>query len=88
MRGGTSNRTYGKHKNLYISLFLLTIFGPVLLRSPVIVYDIYLGHGSREEGTAEGGATTFNGRAMSDRCVTTLGAGVTVDTQRWRIAAH
>ena len=30
------NRTYGTHKNLYISLFLLAIFGPYLLWSPVV----------------------------------------------------
>ena len=38
LRGTKVNRTYGTHKNLYISLFLLTIFGPTryLLFSPVI----------------------------------------------------
>ena len=30
LRGTLVNRTYGLHKNLYISLFLLTIFGPVI----------------------------------------------------------
>ena len=29
LRGIIVNRTYGKYKNLYISLFLPTIFGPV-----------------------------------------------------------
>ena len=29
LRGTLLNRTYGLYKNLYISLFLLTIFGPV-----------------------------------------------------------
>ena len=29
LRGTIVNRTYGTHKNLNISLFLLTIFGPV-----------------------------------------------------------
>ena len=33
--GGTIvNRTYGTYKNLYISLFLLTIFGPIYYRPP------------------------------------------------------
>ena len=29
LRGTIVNRTYGTHKDLYIALFLLTIFGPV-----------------------------------------------------------
>ena len=29
LRGAILNRTYGTHKNLYISLFCLTIFGPI-----------------------------------------------------------
>ena len=29
LRGTIVNRTYGTHKNLYVSPFLLTIFGPV-----------------------------------------------------------
>ena len=29
LRGTIVNRTYCRHKNLYISLFLLTIFGPI-----------------------------------------------------------
>ena len=29
LRGTIINRTYGSHKNLYIPLFLLTIFGPI-----------------------------------------------------------
>ena len=29
LRGTILNRTHGRHKNLYISLFLLTIFGPI-----------------------------------------------------------
>ena len=37
LRGALLNRTYGKHKHLYISLFLLTIFGPIYLKSPVIL---------------------------------------------------
>ena len=28
-RGGVLNRTYGTHKNLYISLFILPLFGPL-----------------------------------------------------------
>ena len=28
------NRTYGTHKNLYISLFLSTIFGPIYYGPP------------------------------------------------------
>ena len=34
LRGTLVNRTYGGHKNLYINLFLLTIFGPVYYRPP------------------------------------------------------
>ena len=34
LRGTTLNRTYGTHKNLYISLFLLTTFGPVYYGPP------------------------------------------------------
>ena len=37
LRGGILNRTYGEYKNLYISLFLVTLFGPVLLWSPVVL---------------------------------------------------
>ena len=37
LRGTILNRTYGLYKNLYISLFLLTIFGPCLPWSPAIV---------------------------------------------------
>ena len=29
LRGGIVNRTYSTHKNLYIFLFLPTIFGPI-----------------------------------------------------------
>ena len=29
LRGAIVNRTYARHKNLYIQLFLLTIFGPI-----------------------------------------------------------
>ena len=29
MRGGIVNRTYGTDKNLYVYLFLQTIFGPI-----------------------------------------------------------
>ena len=29
LRGGMVNRTYGTHKNLYISFFLPTVFGPI-----------------------------------------------------------
>ena len=38
-RGGILNRTYGTHKNLYITLFLLTILvvGPIYYWSPVTV---------------------------------------------------
>ena len=34
IRGTIENRTYGTHKNLYISLFLRTIFGPVYYDPP------------------------------------------------------
>ena len=34
MRGTILNRTHGTHKNLYISLFLLTIFGPIYYGPP------------------------------------------------------
>ena len=36
LRGNIVNRTYVEHKNLYISLFLPTTFGPIYLWSPVI----------------------------------------------------
>ena len=35
LRGAIVNRTYGGHKNLDISLFLPTLFGPIYYRSPV-----------------------------------------------------
>ena len=34
LRGTTLNRTYGTHKKLYISPFLLTIFGPTYYGPP------------------------------------------------------
>ena len=34
LRGTLVNRTYGGHKNLYIHIFLLTIFGPIYYRPP------------------------------------------------------
>ena len=34
LRGAILNRTYVKHKNLYISLFLLTIVGPIYYGPP------------------------------------------------------
>ena len=34
LRGIMVNRTYGTHKNLYISLFSLTIFGPIYYGPP------------------------------------------------------
>ena len=34
LRGTLVNRTYGEDKNLYIHLFLLTIFGPIYYRPP------------------------------------------------------
>ena len=37
LRGAIVNRTYGTHKNLSISLFLQTVYGPVYSRSPVIM---------------------------------------------------
>ena len=41
LRRGVLNRTYGKHKNLvYISLFLVTIFGPIYYGPPW--YSSYL----------------------------------------------
>ena len=38
LRGTTVNRTYGTHKTLYISIFLLliTIFGPIFTTVPRI----------------------------------------------------
>ena len=34
LRGTIVNRAYGTHKNLYISLFLLAIFGPIYYDPP------------------------------------------------------
>ena len=34
LRGEVLNRTYGTHKNLYVSLFLLAIFGPIYCGPP------------------------------------------------------
>ena len=34
LRGTLVNRTYGGPKNLYIHLFLLTMFGPIYYRPP------------------------------------------------------
>ena len=34
LRGAILNRSYGTHKHLYISLFLLTIFGPIYYGPP------------------------------------------------------
>ena len=34
IRGTMLNKTYGTHKNLYVSLFLLTIFGPIYYGPP------------------------------------------------------
>ena len=34
LRGTILNRTYGPYTNLYISLFLLTIFGPIYYGPP------------------------------------------------------
>ena len=34
LRGTIVNRTYGKHKTLNISLFLLAIFGPIYYGPP------------------------------------------------------
>ena len=34
--GSLINRTYGGHKNLYINIFLITIFGPTYYRPPKI----------------------------------------------------
>ena len=34
LRGNVLNRTYGRDKNLYISLFLLTMFGPIYYGPP------------------------------------------------------
>ena len=34
LRGAIVNRTYGTNKNLYTSLFLLTIFGPIYYGPP------------------------------------------------------
>ena len=36
LRGAIVNRTYGIHKTLYISPFLLTTFGPINYGPPVI----------------------------------------------------
>ena len=37
LREAIVNRTYGTDKNPHIYLFLLTIFGPLFLRPPVII---------------------------------------------------
>ena len=37
MRGTVVNRTYGADKNLDISLFLLTTFGPIYYGPPLII---------------------------------------------------
>ena len=34
LRGGVVNRTYGRHKNLYIHLFLPSMFGPIYYGPP------------------------------------------------------
>ena len=34
LRGVIVNRIYGTHKNLYIYLFLITIFGPIYYGPP------------------------------------------------------
>ena len=34
LRGTIVNRTYGKHKSLYVNLFLPTIFGPIYYGPP------------------------------------------------------
>ena len=34
------NRTYGTHKNLYIYLFLLTIFGPIYYAWSPVILDV------------------------------------------------
>ena len=34
LRGTIVNRTYGRYKNLYIYLFLLTIYGPIYCGPP------------------------------------------------------
>ena len=39
--GGILNRTYSTYKNLYILLFLLSIFGPIYCSPPVILYTLY-----------------------------------------------
>ena len=44
LRGGIVNRTYGRHKNLYIFLFLLKIFGPIYYVPPSIDAVAHLGH--------------------------------------------
>ena len=38
LRGAIVNRAYGTHKNLYVHLFSLTIFGPIYSWSPVVVF--------------------------------------------------
>ena len=42
LRGTIVKRTYGMHKNLYISLFLLTRFGPIYYGPPhvLVVYIV------------------------------------------------
>ena len=46
LRGTILNRAYGTHQNLYINislfflLLLVTIFGPILLWSPVILIQV------------------------------------------------
>ena len=47
VRGTMVNRTYGTHRNLHISIFLLTIFGPIYYGPPYY----------REESVASGRAS-------------------------------
>ena len=52
LRGTILNRTYGEYKNLYISLILLTIFGPIYYGPPyyqVVVLPAMLGNFVLEE---------------------------------------
>ena len=46
LRGAIVNRTYGKHKNLYIYPFLLTIFCPIFYAPPQYYCSTYAPGGS------------------------------------------
>ena len=41
LRGTILNRTYGEHKNLYVSLFVPTMFGPIYYGPPRYILYVY-----------------------------------------------